>query len=736
MLLRRVTQLLIVAGVTVTSVVAQESLYPNEFNLGDVKLLDGPFKTAMDLNTTFLLKYTVDRLLSSYLKDAGLTPKAADYTTGGAWVGLNGHIGGHYLSAMAMQYAASGNAQCKERMDYMVTELKRCQDTNGKDADFVGYVSGIPNAKAMWRSFKTGNFSSYANAWVPWYNIHKTYAGLRDAWMYGGNETAKTMFLKLCDWGMYICAGLSDTQVQTMLSSGFKEQGGINEMYADAYQITNDTKYLNFAKKFSHKWLLDDMAKGADNLSNVHANATVPKIIGFARIGETGKDNYYAKAADFFWTTVTENRSVAIGGNSRNEWFPSNNRELITDRCGMESCNTNNMLKLTEDLYRMKQDVKYVDFYERALFNHILSTQNPTTGGYVYFTPAHPQHYRVYCAPDRDMWCCVGTGMENHTKYGEFIYTHQSESLYVNLFIASELDWKERGMQVKQETNFPDEEKTTLSISTTTQQQCKIFIRHPSWVPEGKMKITINGDPASSDSKPSTYVQLARTWNGSEKIEVTLPMHFNIEKIKNVSDWVAITRGPIVLGAKVPTNDINNFIAGDGRNDHSPGGTLRDVNAAPKLTIFGATFQDQFKPVTGKNFTYKAPNIFQNKADTNLVFEPFAHIHNSRYMMYWNATVNGAIVAANEHPITRKELTTPAIKQLQGGMELTFANTDPSRYVTIYSLLGKRIIDIPAFSKNLSVNYTKSGLSLKNGTYAIQIRTKEKSSSKPIYIVK
>lgn len=718
------------------SVCAQEKLYSNEFPLGDVKLLDGPFKDAMDLNTTVLLNYTVDRLLSSYLKDAGLTPKASDYTTGGAWVGLNGHVGGHYLSAVAMQYAATGNTQCKERMDYMVSELKRCQDANGNDPNFVGYVSGIPNGKSIWRSFKGGNFSSYSSAWVPWYNIHKTYAGLRDAWAYGGSETAKDMFIKLCDWGISICSGLSDNQMQSMLGmNGLKEQGGINEMYADAYKFTEDERYLTFAKSFSHKWLLDPMAAGNDMLSGNHANAQVPKVVGFARIAEMANDDHFHEAADFFWTTVSQNRSIAIGGNSRNEWFPeiSKNFELISDRNGVESCNTHNMLKLTEELFRMNQDAKYVDFFERALYNHILSTQHPEHGGYVYFTSAHPKHYRVYSVADRDMWCCVGTGMENHTKYGQFIYTHQSESLFVNLFIPSELTWEEKNVTIRQETTFPDEEQTTLTISTERQQPIRLFIRHPSWVPEGRMIIRLDDEIVSSDSKPSTFVEIVRTWNGGEKITVSLPMHFNIDKIKNVNDWVAITRGPIVLGAKVPTTDISTFVAGSGRNDHSAGGWLSDVNSTPKLTIKGDSFQEEFEPVEGKPFTYTAPGIFQDDANSDLEFMPFSHIHDSRYILYWKADVLGEITPV-EHAQFRKETTAHGKFRSSNGIgHFTFAAEDASRRVVVYTLSGQKLTDIPAPNRKLTLT-SKNGAELNKGMYMARILSEGMCHSEKICI--
>ena len=224
----------------------------------------------------------------------------------------------------------------------------------------------------------------------------------------------------------------------------------------------------------------------------------------------------------------------------------------ITGREGVESCNTHNMLNLPKP-FRMKQDAKYVDFYRACFVQSHFSTQHPIHGGYVYFTPTRPRHYRVYSAPDRDMWCCVGTGMENHTKYGQFIYTHQIESLFVNLFIPSELNWREQGVTIRQETKFPDEEKTVLTVNTTNQRVFRLLIRHPSWLPEGQMKISVDGETVSSDSKPSCYVEIVRTWNGDEKVTVQLPMHFDFEQLINVPAWKAIKRGPIILCAKTPT---------------------------------------------------------------------------------------------------------------------------------------------------------------------------------------
>lgn len=515
----------------------------NFFPLGDVTLLDGPFKEARDLNIQTLLNYNVDRLLAPYRKEAGLTAKAASYPN---WIGLDGHIGGHYLSAMALNYAATGHSDCRQRLEYMISELKTCQEAN--TANFstwgVGYVGGVPNSSSIWSTFKTGNFTAFRAGWVPWYNLHKMYAGLRDAWLYGGNEDARTIFIKFCDWGIYITSSLSDAQMESMLGT---EHGGMNEIFADAYQMTGETKYLAAAKRFSHKELLNAMAAGRDNLDNKHANTQVPKAAGFQRIAELGGGDNYTRAGRFFWETVTGNRSLAFGGNSRQEYFPSASVciDYVNVVEGPESCNSHNMLRLTGHLFRENPLAKYADFYERALYNHILSTQHPEHGGYVYFTPARPRHYRVYSAPNKAMWCCVGTGMENHAKYGEFIYTHRNDSLYVNLFIASELNWKSRGIKIKQETLFPYEEKTRL-IVTEGSSSFKLRIRYPSWVSAGALKVIVNGDTLSHETQPASYITVDRSWTTGDVVEIILPMHNTIEPLPNVSKFVAFKHGPIL----------------------------------------------------------------------------------------------------------------------------------------------------------------------------------------------
>ena len=415
------------------------------------------------------------------------------------------------------------------------------------------------------------------------------------------------------------------------------EHGGMNEIFADAYQMTGNEKYLIAAKRFSHKVILNPMSNNTDNLDNMHANTQVPKAVGFQRIAEVSGDETYTKAGSFFWETVTQNRSLAFGGNSRQEFFPTKSSciEYVNVVEGPESCNTNNMLKLTEDLFRVNPLAKYADFYERALFNHILSTQHPEHGGYVYFTPVRPRHYRVYSSPNQAMWCCVGTGMENHGKYGEFIYTHQNDSLYLNLFIASELNWLENGIKLKQETNFPYEEQTKLII-TEGSKAFKLFIRYPGWVSSGDLSVNVNGESLIVTAEPSSYFSIDRTWSAGDTVEIQLPMHNSIEQLPNVSRYIAILHGPIVLGAKTGTEDMTGLIAGDGRWEHIASGAMEPVNEAPIIIENnGSAITDKLIPVPGEPLTFVGPDLNILNTEDTLKFEPFFKIHDSRYMLYW-----------------------------------------------------------------------------------------------------
>jgi len=610
---------------------AQEKLYPNTFDLNQVTLLEGPFKTARDLNIEVLLQYDMDRLLAPYRKETGLEPKAPAYPN---WEGLDGHVGGHYLSAMAMNYAATGNMECKQRMDYMVSQLKECQDANAKNNPEwgKGYVGGFPNSAKLWSSFKNGDFKVYFSSWAPWYNLHKMYAGLRDAYIYGHNEMARDIFLKFCDWGIELTAGLTDAQMQRMLDM---EHGGINENYADAYQISGDEKYLSAAKRFSHRQVLDPLSKGTDNLNNKHANTQIPKFIGFDRIAELDDADKYSSASSYFWETVVNHRSLAFGGNSRKEHFPSvaSSIDYVTEDDGPESCNSYNMLKLTEGLFRKFPNAKYADYYEKTLYNHILSTQHPEHGGYVYFTSARPRHYRVYSAPNEAMWCCVGTGMENHGKYNQFIYSRNQDALYVNLFIASELDWKEKGIKLKQETDFPNSETTRLTF-IEGDGNFELLIRYPGWVEKQAFKIKINGEVYEHAAIPSSYIPIEREWKKGDVVEISLPMKNHIERLPNIPQYVAFFHGPILLGAKTGTEDLKGLIADDSRFGQYAGGKRLPLDQAPILIAEDVeSVGKKLEPISGKPLQFKLNVKMINPAKLEL--EPFYKIHDSRYMMYW-----------------------------------------------------------------------------------------------------
>lgn len=611
---------------------AQDKLYADKFPIGDVTLLDGPLKQARDLNIQTLLQYDCDRLLAPYRKEAGLTPKAKTYPN---WDGLDGHVGGHYLTAMALN-AATGDEECRRRMEYMISELEECAEAYNRNHPEwgKGYVGGFPGSAKLWSTFKKGDFGTYFGSWAPFYNLHKMYAGLRDAWLYCGNEKAKSLFLGFCDWAIDLTAGLSDEQMEHMLGN---EHGGMNEVLADAYAITKDEKYLECAKRFSHKRLFTPMSQRQDCLDNMHANTQVPKVIGFERISELSGNEIYHTASAYFWDVVTGRRSLAFGGNSRREHFPSNDActDFINDIDGPESCNTNNMLKLTENLHRRNPEARFADYYELATFNHILSTQHPEHGGYVYFTPARPRHYRNYSAPNEAMWCCVGTGMENHGKYGQFIYSKKGDALYVNLFVASELNWKGKGIKLRQETDFPYSESSKITL-TEGKGKFTMLVRYPGWVKPGEFSVTVNGEQVPLISGPSSYVAIDRKWKKNDVIELTFPMHNSVKYLPNVPQYIALMHGPIMLGMKTGTEDMAHLIADDSRFGQYASGKKLSTDQAPILINNDIeSIANQLQPIPGKPLHFTLTTRMENPIHNEL--QPFFEIHDSRYMMYWLA---------------------------------------------------------------------------------------------------
>ena len=616
-------------------VVAQDKLYKDEFPLGDITLLDGPLKHARDLNVQVLLKYDCDRMLAPYRKEAGLQPRKPSYPN---WDGLDGHVGGHYLSALAIN-AATGNEECRKRMEYMISELQLVLDANNQrpEAWCHNYIGGVPNSAKMWTAFSKGDFGPYFGTWAPFYNIHKMYAGLRDAWLYCGNEQAKNLFLKFCDWAVDITRDLNDEQMEKMLGN---EHGGMNEVLADAYAITGEQKYLDCARRFSHRMLLVPLENGKDCLDNMHANTQIPKVIGYQRIAELAHDVQYHNASEYFWEIVTRQRSLALGGNSRREHFPTKENciDYINDIDGPESCNTYNMLKLTEDLNRVKPDGMYGDFYETAMFNHILSAQHPQHGGYVYFTSARPRHYRNYSAPNEAMWCCVGTGMEDHGKYGQFVWTHdkgvkaEDDALYMNLFVASELNWKDRKMVIRQQTAFPYAETSVVEVAKG-KGTFILKVRKPSWCEN----FTVKGVGFDADSyEENGFVCIKRKWKKGDQVKISMPMHAYIKPMINVPQYVAIMYGPILLGMKTGTEDMRSLIADDSRFGQYAGGKKLALDEAPILLPKHLDdIAKNLKPVPGKPLHFKLATHMENTIDGEL--QPFFEIHDSRYMMYWLA---------------------------------------------------------------------------------------------------
>ena len=639
---------------------AQSKLYPKHFDLQEVTLTDGPMKTAMDKNIELLMKYDMDRLLTPFVRQAGLsstTDKTSKYyqwltkhpnfpNWGGNGFDLSGHVGGHYLTALALAYAASHDdgqrAKLKERLDYMLKVMKDCQDQYNEDTSgLYGFIGGQP-INASWQALYKGDLSKIREnwGWVPFYCQHKVLAGLRDAYVYGGSDVAKELFRKLADWSVNLVAKVSESDFQGFLGC---EHGGMNETLLDAYQLFGDKKYLTAAKKYSHKDMINNMQSlNATFLDGKHANTQVPKYIGFERIFELDKTaTTYRKAAENFWTDVAKNRTVCIGGNSVGEHFlsKSNSNRYIDQLDGPESCNTNNMLKLSEMLADRTGDAKYVDFYEQAMWNHILSTQDPKTGGYVYFTTLRPQGYRIYSTVNQGMWCCVGTGMENHSKYGHFIYTHDGkETLYVNLFTPSRLVSED--FAVTQETGFPDDQLTTLTIDRAGDYT--IAIRHPQWAGEG-FAIAINGETIDHTAKKGTasYVAVSRQWKEGDKITVSLPMELRYEECPNYGDYIAFKYGPILLAAQTSEGEkLQNEYAGAGRMDHAPGSmaSSKKLTSAPLLIGNRSDVLSRIERLRTPDLSFRI-DVSRAGIDsyqwTTLTLQPFYKIHHARYSCYW-----------------------------------------------------------------------------------------------------
>ncbi len=626
------------------------------FPLSTVRLLPGPFQVAQQTDLDYMLKLNPDRLLAPFRREAGLPSLVASYEN---WenTGLDGHIGGHYLTALAQMVAATGNPEARQRLTYMVSVLDTCQQRSGD-----GYVGGIPGGKAMWREIAQGHIDagtfSLNKKWVPLYNIHKLFAGLRDAYRLAGNQRAKTMLIRLTDWMQATTANLTEAQLQDMLRS---EHGGLNEIFADVAGMTGNRKYLTLARRFSDRSTLTPLLASQDKLNGLHANMQIPKVIGYLRVADQANDKAWADAADFFWQTVVKHRTVSIGGNSVREHFhPATNfSSMVNSVEGPETCNSYNMLKLTEDLFLDRPSAQYIDYYERTLYNHILSSQRPVEGGFVYFTPMRPQHYRVYSQPQDGFWCCVGSGMENHGKYGELIYAHgtgqHASDLYVNLFIPSTLTWADKGLTLTQQTDFPFTEKTDLTLRLKKPARFALKLRAPAWA--NGMQVLVNNKVVAAGPDAQSYVTVDRTWKTGDRVTLSLPMTTTAEVLPDSSAWVSFLHGPIVLGAATDDKKLDGLNADASRMGHIASGPQYPLAQAPLLVSTRTDFASAVQAVPGKPLTFTVSKLIHQDKFKGLTLQPFFQIQESRYVVYWPYTTPSGIDSTERRLRQNDELT-------------------------------------------------------------------------------
>ncbi len=578
-----------------------KSFFPDE-----VRLLDGPFRHAMEMDSAYVLSLEPDRLLSWFRKEAGLPPKAPVY---GGWEssGLAGHTLGHYLSACSRMYLDTGDKRFLERVNYIVNQLDSCQMSNGD-----GYVAAIPDGKSIFGRVSRGEISSEhgMDGWAPWYTIHKLMAGLRDSYLYCGNDEAKTVMARLAGWVYETTKNLSYAQWQIMLNV---EYGGINEVLADAYAISGDKKYLETARKFYDNRVLKPLSEQHDDLDGFHANTQFPKIIGLERIYELTGDTMLDATAKFFWQTVVYHHSYVTGGNSDGEFFgPPDSLNDYLNYNTTESCNTCNMLKLTRHLFFHDPRPEYADYYERAVWNHILSSQNPQDGMMCYYISLEPGGHRTYNTPFNDFWCCTGTGIENHTRYNDNIYFHDDSSLYVNLFIASELNWIEKGINVRQETNFPESGVVRYVLTCKKPVHLSLKIRHPFWATK-EFTIKINGKPVELQTKPQSYATLDRVWKNGDVIELDIGLFLRTESMPDNPNRIAVFYGPILLAGDL--------------------GSVGDTSRIPALVTNMQPVSEWLEPVQGKPLTFMTKNVGSPK---NVEIVPFYKLYNRRYSVYWD----------------------------------------------------------------------------------------------------
>jgi DUF1680 family protein len=595
------------------------------FDLSAVRLLDSPFKQNMQRSSQWILSLQVNSLLHSFRTNAGVfSGREGGYMVTKKLAGwesldceLRGHTTGHVLSALAMFYGATGDEKYKLKADSLIKGLAEVQ----KALNQGGYLSAFP------QNLIDRNIAGQS-VWAPWYTLHKIYAGLIDQYLYCDNKQALEVVQGMAEWAYNKLKPLSAEVRAKMLRNEF---GGMNDAFYNLYAITGNKNDKWLAEFFYHNEALDPLQKGEDNLNTKHANTFIPKLIGLVRENELEGNETYLKTADFFWNTVVDHHAYCTGSNSDKEHFflPDHQSEHLTGYTG-ESCNVYNMLKLTRHLFCAKPDVKYADYYEKALYNHILGQQDDKTGMVAYFLPMLPGAHKLYSTPDSSFWCCVGTGFESQAKFGEAIYYHTDKTLYVNLFIPSVLTWKEKGVIVRQETNYPNDGKTTLFIQSPTSVSMPLNIRYPSWAVSGAT-VKVNGKTLRINQKPGTYIFIDRRWKNGDKIEIDFPMSLRLVSTEKES-VAAIAYGPIVLAGVMGTEGMekpapfsdpklyNDYYT---YNFHVPSSIIKELKL--DKTKLSASVQ----PVAGSNLTFKVIN-------EGVTLQPLYSIHHQRYVVYWN----------------------------------------------------------------------------------------------------
>ena len=595
------------------------------FGLSEVKLGEGPFLRAQKLDEAYLLRLEPDRMMHNFRVNAGLQPKAPVY---GGWesvdpwveIRCHGHTLGHYLTAAACMFESTGDSRFAERVDYIVAELAECQAKTG------GWLTAFPDGVAP----LTDSLAGKSFPGVPWYTTHKVLAGLRDSHLHRGSKQALDAFVKFADWIDAVAKDVPDDRFQKMLD---REHGGMNEVLADLAEITTVARYLRLARRFSHQALLDPLERGEDKLDGLHSNTQIPKVIGFSRIYAVSRGGGGAldRAAQFFWESVVNERSFVTGGHGDFEHFfaKAEFSKHLGSAKTMETCCTHNMLRLTRTLFERDASVRYTDYFERALYNGILASQDPESGMMTYFQSTRPGYVRLYHTPLDSFWCCTGTGMENHARYGENIYARNADSLMVNLFIPSTLEWRERGITMTQQTRFPDADTTRLVFHCKEPQDIRIALRHPAWCES--MTIRVNGRRAATSRLAGEYYRMERRVRDGDTIELRAPMRLRLERLPNAPDYAALMYGPIVLAARLGTQGLtpgSQLII----NERESGNMLDEKIDLPQWNRPLADLLANTKRTSDNELRFNTTG-FDGGKSVELI--PWFRMTHERYNLYW-----------------------------------------------------------------------------------------------------